>query len=121
MGQESVVLLVLTLYFIPSIVAISNKRQVAAIIALNVLLGWTLIGWIVALVWALTNKPESAIATERASRKGDGQDNGPVRQPTRRAHGVLERYKSLLQGTQLLTRAEDKARMTTTKKKEQKS
>lgn len=41
------------LYFLPSILSI-NHRQSTAIFALNLLLGWTFIGWVVALVWGLT-------------------------------------------------------------------
>jgi len=41
------------LYFLPSFIA-WNKRSSGAIIALNILLGWTFIGWVVALVWSLT-------------------------------------------------------------------
>jgi len=42
------------MYFLPSIVAVArNKRDVLPILLLNFLLGWTLIGWIVALIWAL--------------------------------------------------------------------
>lgn len=44
----------LLFYFIPSILG-WNKRNSGAIIILNLLLGWTLIGWVVALIWALTN------------------------------------------------------------------
>ena len=41
------------LYFIPAIVASKKKRQDAmAIFVLNLFLGWTFIGWVVALVWA---------------------------------------------------------------------
>lgn len=41
-------------YFIPSIIAlIRKKRNKVAIIALNFFLGWSLIGWVVSLVWAL--------------------------------------------------------------------
>jgi hypothetical protein len=40
-------------YFVPSIVAFArSKRDVLSIFLLNLFLGWTLIGWIVALVWA---------------------------------------------------------------------
>jgi hypothetical protein len=47
------VVVVMTLYFLPAIVArLVHNRQTAAIFALNSLLGWTLIGWVVALVWA---------------------------------------------------------------------
>jgi hypothetical protein len=42
------------MYFLPSIVAFArSKRDTAAIVLLNFFLGWTLIGWVVALVWAV--------------------------------------------------------------------
>jgi hypothetical protein len=40
-------------YFLPTIAA-RRKANFGAIFALNLLLGWTLIGWVVALVWAMT-------------------------------------------------------------------
>lgn len=41
------------MYFLPSIVALAkSKRDLFAIFLLNFFLGWTMIGWIVALVWA---------------------------------------------------------------------
>jgi len=43
------------LYLLPSIVAIGrNHHNGGAISLLNILLGWTLIGWVVAMVWAVT-------------------------------------------------------------------
>lgn len=43
------------IYFLPTIVAlVRHKRKVVSILLLNLFLGWTLIGWIVALVWAST-------------------------------------------------------------------
>jgi hypothetical protein len=44
---------IIGMYFLPSMLAY-RKRNVRAIVALNFLLGWTVIGWIVAFVWALT-------------------------------------------------------------------
>jgi hypothetical protein len=45
----------LALYLLPTFVAFGNKkRNAGAICALNLLLGWTLIGWVVALVWSCT-------------------------------------------------------------------
>jgi hypothetical protein len=42
------------MYFLPSIIALArNKRDIGAIILLNFFLGWTMIGWVVALVWAV--------------------------------------------------------------------
>jgi len=41
-------------YFLPSIIAAArSKRDLVSIFVLNLLLGWTAIGWVVALVWAL--------------------------------------------------------------------
>lgn len=39
-------------YFIPSIVG-RKKKNSTAIIVVNLFLGWTVIGWIVALAWAI--------------------------------------------------------------------
>jgi ABC-type sugar transport system permease subunit len=42
------------LYFLPFAIAFNKKRaNTGAIFALNLFLGWSLIGWVVALVWAL--------------------------------------------------------------------
>ncbi|HEY4661196.1 MAG TPA: superinfection immunity protein [Terriglobales bacterium] len=42
------------LYFLPTIVAFGRgKRDAVSILVLNLLLGWTAIGWVIALVWAL--------------------------------------------------------------------
>jgi hypothetical protein len=41
------------MYFLPTIIAlIRSKRDITAILLLNLFLGWTVIGWVVALVWA---------------------------------------------------------------------
>lgn len=48
-------------YFLPTVIANSKKkRNYNAILVLNLLLGWTFLGWVIALVWALTNDPEPA-------------------------------------------------------------
>jgi hypothetical protein len=39
------------LYFLPSIIG-HDKRSFVGIFLLNLLLGWTVIGWIFALIWA---------------------------------------------------------------------
>ena len=48
-------LVLLAMYFLPAIIAAARQhRQTLAIFALNLLLGWSVIGWIIALVWSLT-------------------------------------------------------------------
>jgi len=42
------------MYFLPSLIAaLRNKKDVLRIMLVNFLLGWSVIGWIVCLVWAL--------------------------------------------------------------------
>jgi hypothetical protein len=55
MTSASIVLLIIVaaLYFTPSIIAIMRKKtNMAPIIIIDILLGWTFVGWVVALVWA---------------------------------------------------------------------
>ncbi len=41
-------------YMLPSIIGYSrHKKNSEAILVLNITAGWTVIGWIVALVWAV--------------------------------------------------------------------
>ncbi len=45
---------VFVLYFLPAIIAFArSKRDAISILVLNFFLGWTAIGWVIALVWAL--------------------------------------------------------------------
>ena len=48
----------LTLFYLfPTAVAVYRGRaNTGAIFALNLFLGWSLIGWVLALVWALKNE-----------------------------------------------------------------
>ena len=46
----------LYVYFFPSVIAKSrNKKNYWAIWVLNLFFGWTLIGWVASLIWALNN------------------------------------------------------------------
>lgn len=45
--------LLLLIYFLPAMMG-GRKRNAGAIFVLNLFLGWTLVGWVVALVWACT-------------------------------------------------------------------
>jgi hypothetical protein len=61
----------LVVYFTPSLVAArKEKRNLGAIFALNFLLGWTIIGWVSALVWALAKDvgaPNEPVVVEQRS------------------------------------------------------
>ena len=47
-------------YFMPTIVAaVRGHHNTTAIFLLNLFLGWSLIGWLAALIWAFTNPPPS--------------------------------------------------------------
>jgi hypothetical protein len=46
-------LVIIGIYFLPTIIA-GRHHNSSAIFVLNLLLGWTFIGWVIALVWACT-------------------------------------------------------------------
>ena len=61
MKMEGILLLIFigVVYFLPTIGAIgARKRNTAAIFLLNLSLGWTFIGWMIALVWAACKDAE---------------------------------------------------------------
>lgn len=44
----------IALYFLPSIIANNrNHKNTEAITVLNLLTGWTFLGWIICLIWAI--------------------------------------------------------------------
>ena len=48
-------------YFVPTIVAIvRHTKHQLGIISLNILAGWTFIGWVIALIWASTADKKTA-------------------------------------------------------------
>lgn len=47
------VLILLALYFLPSLMAGTQHKDLKAIVVVNLFLGWTIVGWVVALAWAV--------------------------------------------------------------------
>lgn len=64
--MDGVLILLLLLYFLPSLIAgIRSHNNLNSILVLNLLLGWTVLGWIVALVWSLGNGAARAQSMEQ--------------------------------------------------------
>jgi hypothetical protein len=77
-----IIFLLLGLYFLPAIIACSRAHQnAAAVFFLNLLLGWTLIGWVAAFIWALMKPPIVVVEQSSAPLPGaapaDRQDRHP--------------------------------------------
>jgi hypothetical protein len=46
--------IVLAIYFLPTFIAFARrKKQIVAILLINIFLGFTVIGWVGALIWAV--------------------------------------------------------------------
>jgi len=53
--MQVILLIVLSIvYLIPSLIAIGKKYS-TGIVILNIFLGWTLLGWLGALIWAVSS------------------------------------------------------------------
>jgi hypothetical protein len=57
-GIVILIIIGLIIYFIPTMVG-WNTKYAAGIFILNIFLGWTLIGWVGALIWAVSAPKES--------------------------------------------------------------
>mgnify|MGYP001392108443 CR=1 FL=1 len=54
-------IIILWVYFLPTLIAWKNShRQLSAIFALNLFLGWSGLGWLACLIWALLKEHEVA-------------------------------------------------------------
>lgn len=57
------------MYFLPTIIAVVGRRRNAVLVAVvNTLLGWSFVGWIVALVMAVTREPQPVIVVQQQPR-----------------------------------------------------
>ena len=64
------VFLVFALYFIPSAIAINRKsNHKDSILLFNIWLGWTIIGWVAALYWSITDIAGDASIARRKKRQ----------------------------------------------------
>lgn len=54
------------IYFLPSIIGY-NKRNFSSILLLNFFLGWTLIGWVVAIVWAVSYEKPVEVSVNKSN------------------------------------------------------
>lgn len=66
--EISLIITFVAIYFLPTFVGY-KKNNFNAIFILNLLLGWTLIGWVVALVWASTKEKSNLVLDKMESKK----------------------------------------------------
>jgi hypothetical protein len=58
----SMAILVGCLYFLPSIIAgLKRKKSIVSILIMNIFLGWTIVGWIVAFIWAMVGSRSKSV------------------------------------------------------------
>ena len=49
--------LIIVVYFVPALIAnLRDTENVEAILLVNLVFGWTVLGWIAALIWAIVEK-----------------------------------------------------------------
>lgn len=52
-----VILIIILLYFLPSFIGFRrNHPNKVSILILNIFLGWSFLGWVIALIWAFKNE-----------------------------------------------------------------
>jgi hypothetical protein len=55
-----VAMIIIFVYFIPGTIAVArNHKHTAAVVLVNLLFGWTFLGWAIALIWSVMNQRDS--------------------------------------------------------------
>lgn len=63
LGGWVLLVLILVFYFLPAVIASKRKtKHGGTIFFINLVFGWTVLGWIAALIWAIVEAPEEARA-----------------------------------------------------------
>ncbi len=81
MGEISIAVIILFIipYFLPSLIALfRGKSNTAAIVLLNLFLGWTFIGWVVALIWSVTKDKEMQTIVVNNNSYSDNKNINPL-------------------------------------------
>jgi hypothetical protein len=64
-GVIIIFFLILTFYFLPSVIASSRKTgHQGMIFFINAVFGWTVLGWVAALIWAVVEKPDLMLVSK---------------------------------------------------------
>jgi hypothetical protein len=60
-GSETLIIVGIGLYLLPALIAAARDKThgAAGVFLLNIFLGWTLIGWLVAFMWACSGDAPS--------------------------------------------------------------
>ena len=60
------------LYFLPGTIAVARShKHTAAVILVNVLFGWTFLGWAIALIWSCMNQCETRTTIAEPTRDAE--------------------------------------------------
>jgi hypothetical protein len=84
-GGSGLLLILLVLYFVPTAVAVHRAHhQLSAILIINLFLGWTFLGWVIALAMAFT-----AVEAPQAGPPTQSPDAPPTSLPAARPADAL--------------------------------
>ena len=73
--METGLVILIILYFLPAFISgIRNHRNSRALCVANLFTGWTFIGWVICLVWSLTNQKAEKVITIN----NDDSSNDPL-------------------------------------------
>ena len=100
-GSEWILVIIsFFLYFLPSIIANARKNSnTTAITLLNLFLGWTVIGWIAALIWAFSSgsKQTPTVVVHNTSQSYSQEYKAETPQPKQQKQPEVSSTKLLTQ------------------------
>lgn len=67
--------LMFVLYFLPSVIAVLRRHpNPVALIVVNLVFGWTMLGWFICLIWSFASAPQVTVQTHHRPSVADELD-----------------------------------------------
>jgi hypothetical protein len=85
-SSETLIIVGSGLYLLPTLIAAARDKThgAAGVFLLNIFLGWTLIGWLVAFMWACGGDAPPSTTAKKSSRQDAVTGYSPALSETRR-------------------------------------
>ncbi len=69
LGLTAAFIGLVALYFLPTMVAFARRhKNKMPIVLVNFFVGWTVLGWFVALVWSFTSNTNEAVPSQQGAK-----------------------------------------------------
>jgi hypothetical protein len=96
-------IVILAGYFVPTLIAAVRRHQSSsAIFVVNLIFGWTVLGWLIALIWSMSATNVALMHELRRIRAAKPTEQSVVPERSREIAGLAERIEAIFADSPML-------------------